>query len=60
METVNMLDGRAMLWMDIGVYMGIILCPLVKALYRIHALLVKNNIDRSSVDLGSPIKTMGS
>ena len=34
-----MIDSRANLRLDIGFYMGIILKPLVKSLYTVHALL---------------------
>ena len=37
---VNIMGSRALFRVDIGFYMELVLRPLIKSLYRIHALLV--------------------
>ena len=45
--TVDIMDSRAILRMDIGCYTGIILRAPLKSLCMINVLLATSNIDRS-------------
>ena len=46
--TVRITDGRAILRMDMGLCVGIVLKALLKSSWRIHALWLAGNIDRGS------------